>query len=291
MELQRAFMYTSLDQQNTKKGKQAKIMVKKANVQSKKLSWAEHFLMRILGLFLTLLVMVISLTLLVFLVQNEEEILKKSMDWQSLLIIPAIVAIWMWLSPKIIFFLVKIERWSTEETKFKHYFYRSLALRLAYVLIIIWTILKKQRVEGVCLETQSGQFFYRLVLVDFVLEILISLIFPFCRNMMSRCFAKCCKIIPTHVSVRSVDVDIEMTTLAQKNLIRRASPRRVYEDSTLAEFRIADNILAVICRQALVLCGAVYSPMLVVVSVFFHFFFSMLKSLKSYILHDDLRIQ
>ena len=149
---------------------------------------------RIFGVLLSITVALAAAALIVILIQFEERIeplaaeaLGSIGEFMGSFIVPAGVSMIKIISPKIVAFIVKLERY-TAQYQFQQTFFRAFLLRMFAVLVTLFqTSVQAQAIEQEdleqstsqtitykCAENQIGSILFKFILFDMILEIFFS---------------------------------------------------------------------------------------------------------------------
>lgn len=145
--------------------------------------------------------------------------------------------------------------------KWRNYFGRVLLLRLSYIGVIMNGAIQGQEdtTAETCLESVIGMTFYRVLLCDFIVEIVFSFIFPCTRVQYNKCCLLC--------KGSEDDSSIEMDNIGEKT--RRDLRAAKDAVSVKLKFDLLDNTLDILYRQTLIWSGMTFSPFLPAEGVFF----------------------
>jgi hypothetical protein len=166
-----------------------------------------------------------------------------------LYVVPFVVFVLKTASPKLIQLLISLED-RPPSTAFRHLFIREFALRMFFVLAVMFQTFNSASTQS-CIESAVGIVFYRLILFDFFIDVLFSTVVPFLVLFVKQTvFCGC---------LRS----------SKKNDQVGLLPHQIDDDesSLKSEFDIPGALLNLMYRQTLIWSGAAYAPILPFVGV------------------------
>jgi hypothetical protein len=117
----------------------------------------------------------------------------------------------------------------------------------------------------------QGAFWYRILLVDYAVEMFTSVVFPFLAvHLCNRCYHACTKNKPgrgRRTSLYGVTLDQMDPKQRAKALKRQAKVNEKQKDIIKQEFDIPNNIIDLVYRQFIVWTACFVAPFIVVMSV------------------------
>jgi hypothetical protein len=214
---------------------------------------------RIFGISLSIFVITVYGSVVISLIQYENETLLSDVQTQwKFLLVPGIISVTKEIIGAILSWIVGFERHYDAATRFQHHFSRAFILRMMIVLILVFSVFdsdtEDERVAQYCKETEVGVLFYRVMLTDFVVEIVQLIVLPYARRGIYACYNCCCDTNDEVISLQAHTLDLVDTDGSQAS----------YSDDTdqrwKREFNISGNLLHLVYRQAMLLSALSFAP-------------------------------
>lgn len=218
---------------------------------------------------------------------------------EQLLVLPLVIAAVRLTVSKLLLQIVRCEGHARRSRVFSNHFWRVQLTYLSYCLLFVieTAYIDSDNLlwEPGCKETVVGIFFHRILIGDFILSLIFSLMYPYLRMQGRRCLSKReahCRgelyspfedgqIVDNQfvgsngagsgpVDAKSREVPPTKSAFARSDHAKDKEDPKYYEDPSKTEFRISDHVADLVYRQTLVFCGTFYSPSLVAVGLALH---------------------
>jgi hypothetical protein len=234
---------------------------------------------RVFGWFVTFAIMagtIVGVSYLIFFQDRIESLLVAyvGLDSVASLLVPLVVQVFKIGSPIIIRLLVQFEQHKSDSS-FRHQFGRVFLVRMFFVMTVIFQTLNNQKNTSndpnFCLETAVGIVFYRLIVFDYLVEILTAMVWQSSLYGVRWCVLRC-----TNTEVQSITIELENLKLrtassnsetvadpaeeisaAYKDVFSADEIRRrelehklyLHYETLKSEFEVPDNLIDLIYRQ------------------------------------------
>jgi len=222
-------------------------------------------LRRLLGALMTLIFLAASAVLVAFLIVNKQDVedeTESSLGWASDYLVPACITVIKLMVPQFVYRIVAFERYDRASDEFRHKFFRIFIMKMFFVLLILFqTQALKQSENTTCLQTLTGVIYYRMMFTDLIADIITSLIFP------SLMFLAKLKILGPKkvVQPRQDDPQREHLRYEYEKMLLTYKPNDLRKN----EFRLPENMIDIMYRQALVWSAMCYSPVISIIGALF----------------------
>lgn len=216
--------------------------------------------LRLLGSLFSFIYAGITAALIGFLLVNEQEMILRVQSNPLLanfatLVVPTVVSGFKAASPSVMQFIVTLEPHARSADRFRVMFLRIFIVKMFYLLVVLFqsgSLTETQKGLG-CKETQIGITYYKILWIEHIFEIGLSVIMPwFLLRTKNRCLQK----FTNEKSFSEEEYEDGIKDMRDKDKIKD-------------EFAVAKELIDVMYVQALIWAGAPFSPMIPFLGFFF----------------------
>ena len=211
---------------------------------------------RFVGAVLSLAYLAGSGFLIAWLIVHEDEVTndtKDSLGGASPFLVPFVVSILKLLVPQFVYIVVDFERYRKASLEFKHKFFRIFVMKMFFVLLVLFqTQALSQSESPTCLQTQTGMIYYRMLLTDIAIDVVSSLFIPLVVFGLKVKILGPKKLVPPPVGAPQKD----LLRYEYEKMLNAYNPH----DLRKVEFRLPENMISIMYRQALVWSALPFCP-------------------------------
>ncbi len=242
-------------------------------------------LRRFLGLLFSLAFMGGASLAIIELILNEEQIRNDSRanisTYVAELIVPVCVSALKLMVPLVVKALVDFENYERAKDAFRQTSLRIYLMKMFFVLVVLFQTLAlssdKTR-DGTCPQTNTGILYYRMLVIDLAVEFLSSLVIPGVIYSMKRWVCTCIfklDVPPLKDNATDAEQEKQLYLMVLKSL----DPTDLIKN----EFRIPENIIELMYKQALVWAAFPFAPVVPILALIIQVLIFIIK--KTQVLH------
>eukprot|EP00808_Paulinella_micropora_P006795 g21707.t1 len=222
------------------------------------------------GFSLSLVFGISSAIAIAYIIVFEDKVRKQAfvqslpfLDDISSLLTPIMVTFFKIITPMVLVALVSFEKHPRALERFRVTFMRLFLSRMAYVVVVLFQTLyletQKSAEGAICNETMVGIIYWNLVMIDFLIELTVSLVYNPVRLWLIRRALCYDSGHFTYVSAADFGTQPQSELDADFQVLRQDKYKR--------EYNIPKELIDIMYRQALFWAGAPFCPLLPLLAV------------------------
>lgn len=224
---------------------------------------------RLLGIIISLSFMGGAAFVIAYLILNEDAIRTDASDssysFLAEFIVPGSVSALKLLVPIVVNFIVVFEKYERAKDTFRHASIRIYFMKMFFVLVVLFQTLALNidRIrDGTCPQTNTGLLYYRMLITDIVVDTLSSVASPALIYACKLHVCTCC-FLRQPPELRNDATDDEYEKHTYYSVIYSINKN----DLLKGEFRIPENIIELMYKQAIVWAALPFCPVIPILAV------------------------